>query len=336
MDIKYEAATPARKNLFDVDQTATNLTKAEAEIFHSVTAKLLYVAIRARMDILLPVGFLGTRVSKSTTEDWAKLKRLLEYIKGTINEEYTLGADSLTTMRSWVDASFAVHPDMKSHTGGLMSYGLGGFACKSTKQKTTMRSSTHAEMVGVSDYLPTTIWVTNFMREQGYPPLENFLEQDNESAIKLEVNGRTSAGAKSRHLDIRYFWIKENLENMGINVRHCRTLKMLADFLTKPQQGTLFRVMRDVLLGKLPVTALDQLLASPSLLSVEERVGNMRQIGRNTDDENDNKENIEEETDGFILVKRKKKHTSRYVEKHALTTRKKNESKDKIVSWSLP
>jgi hypothetical protein len=62
----------------------------------------------------------------------------------------------------------------------------------------------------------------------------------------------------------------------------------------------------------------------------------MRQIGRNTDDENDNKENIEEETDGFILVKRKKKHTSRYVEKHALTTRKKNESKDKIVSWSLP
>ena len=175
-------------------------------------------------------------------------------------------------MRTWVDASFAVHPDMKSHTGGVVSYGRGGIACKSTKQKTTMRSSTHAEMVGVSDYLPTTIWITNFMREQGYPPLENFLEQDNESAIKLEVNGRTSAGAKSRHLDIRYFWIKENLENMGINVRHCRTLQMLADFLTKPQQGSLFRVMRDVLLGKLPISALDQLLASPSILSVEERV----------------------------------------------------------------
>jgi Reverse transcriptase (RNA-dependent DNA polymerase) len=338
MDIKYEAATPARKNLFDVDQEAAPLSKTEAETFHSVTSKLLYVAIRARMDILLPVGFLGTRVSKSTVEDSEKLKRLLEYIKGTIDEEYILGADSLTTMRTWVDASFAVHPDMKSHTGGVMSYGRGGFACKSTKQKTTMRSSTHAEMVGVSDYLPTTIWVTNFMREQGYPPLENFLEQDNESAIKLEANGRTSAGAKSRHLDIRYFWIKENLETMGINVRHCRTLQMLADFLTKPQQGSLFRTMRDVLLGKLPISALDQFLTSPSLLSVEERVGNMRPIGRNTDDKNEEKENIEDGTEGFILVKGKTKRTKKQVEKHLPIIDKRNvrRVKDKIVSWSLP
>ena len=109
-----------------------------------------------------------------------------------------------------------------------MSYGRGGLACKSTKQKTAMKSSTHAELVGVSDYLPNTIWVTKFMEAQGYPPLENFLEQDNESAIKLAVNGRTSAGEKSRHLDIRYFWIKENLETMKITVRHCRTLKRAA------------------------------------------------------------------------------------------------------------
>ena len=62
MYIKYEAATPARKNLFDVNEQADRLAKDEAEIFHSVTAKLLYVAIRARMDILLPVG-LGYPIS---------------------------------------------------------------------------------------------------------------------------------------------------------------------------------------------------------------------------------------------------------------------------------
>jgi hypothetical protein len=135
MNIDYEAATPARKTLFDVTDKTAKLEKPEADIFHSVTAKLLYVAIRARMDILLTVGFLGTRVSKSTTEDWEKLRRLLEYIKGSIDEEYTIGADNLTTIRTWIDASFAVHPDMKSHTGGVMSYGRGGFACKSTKQK---------------------------------------------------------------------------------------------------------------------------------------------------------------------------------------------------------
>ena len=343
MNIDYEAATPARKTLFDVTDKTARLEKTEANIFHSVTAKLLYVAIRARMDILLTVGFLGTRVSKSTVEDWEKLRRLLEYIKGSIDEEYTIGADNFTTIRTWIDASFAVHPDMKSHTGGVMSYGRGGFACKSTKQKTTMKSSTHAELVGVSDYLPQTIWVTQFMRVQGYPPLENFLEQDNESAIKLATNGRTSAGAKSRHLDIRYFWIKENLETMGTTVRHCRTLKMLGDFFTKPQQGTLFRTMRDVVLGKLPISALDLLLASYPDLDAEERVGNLRHIGRDTDDKNaiegdmkknnDEKENIE--PDGFILVKGKKKRTSAYVEKMSTNADRNLTKSKKIVSWLL-
>ena len=138
-----------------------------------------------------------------------------------MDEEYTIGADTLHDLRTWVDASFAVHPDMCSHMGGfLISYRYSGIVCKSTKQKTTMHSSKHAEMVGVSNYLPMTICTTHFMTAQGYPPKTNFLEQDKESAIKLEVNGQTSTGAKLRHLDIRYFWIKENLEDLDIKVRH--------------------------------------------------------------------------------------------------------------------
>ena len=230
-------------------------------------------------------------------------------------------------MRTWVDASFAVHPDMKSHTGGVMSYGRGGFACKSTKQKTTMRSSTHAEMVGVSDYLPTTIWVTNFMQEQGYPPLENFLEQDNESAIKLEANGRTSAGAKSRHLDIQYFWIKENLETMGIKVRHCRTLKMIADFFTKPLQGALFQLFRDIIMGYKLISSLDD---HDLALLVEERVEENRPVGLGMDDKN----NIDQ--DGFILVKSKKKNTEKRVAIYGEMRGAAQEKSGKIVSWSLP
>ena len=331
MEIKNEAATPAKRTLFEVNENSPSLPKDEAEVFHSVAAKLLYVAIRARMDLLLPVGFLGTRVSKSTREDREKLKRVLEYINATIDKEYILGAHSLTTLRTWVDASFAVHPDMKSHTGGVMSYGRGGIACKSTKQKSNMRSSTHAEMVGVSDYLPNTIWVTRFMTEQGYPPLENFLEQDNESAIKLEVNGRTSAGAKSRHLDIRYFWIKETLETLGIKVRHCRTLKMLADFFTKPLQGALFRKFCDVILGLTELSELDRELDSVLDLPVEERVEEERQIGRGTD----RKQIVD--ADGFILVRGKEKRNKSHVDGYVAGTEDSEEqNKRKIVSWSLP
>jgi Reverse transcriptase (RNA-dependent DNA polymerase) len=96
LDIKQTATTPAKRDLlFDVDDSSPGLNVRDAETLHSVSAKLLYVAIRACMDLLLAVGFLCTRVSKSNKQDQEKLKRVLEYINGTIDKEYTLGADHL-------------------------------------------------------------------------------------------------------------------------------------------------------------------------------------------------------------------------------------------------
>lgn len=128
-------------------------------------------------------------------------------MKGTIQYKYTLGAENVGKLQSWVDASYAVHPDMKSHTGGVISFGTGGLICKSTKQKLNPRSSTEAEVVGASDYMPNIVWVHMFLEEQGYKMQESILGQDNESAMKLETNGRMLASQKSRHINIRYFWI---------------------------------------------------------------------------------------------------------------------------------
>ena len=271
MKIERTVATPAKKDLFDVNDTASPLDKEEAEVFHSVVAKLLYVSLRARMDILLPVIFLCTRVSKSTTEDQTKLRRVLEYINGTLDLVYTLGADDLSIFRTWVDASFAVHPDMKSHTGGVISFGTGGLLCKSSKQKLNTKSSTESELVGASDYLPNTLWAKMFMEAQGYPTSQCVFEQDNESAIKLEKNGRSSCGPKSRHINIRYFFIKERTTTEDITIRHCPTLEMLADFFTKPLQGALFRKFRDVILGYKHINTLTEPVDTVAQERVEER-----------------------------------------------------------------
>jgi hypothetical protein len=162
-----------------------------------------------------------------------------------------------------------------------MSLGTGGFIPKSRKQKLNTKSSTEAELVGASDYLPNTMWVKNFLEAQGYDIVENYLEQDNESAIKMEKNGRSSAGPRSRHIDIRYFWIKDRTESNGIRIRHCPTLQMLADFFTKPLQGVLFTKFRDVLLG---YEHIDSLALDPTS-TLEERVGGTekRANGRGTD-----------------------------------------------------
>ncbi len=272
MNIRRSAATPARRDLFEDDPNAAPLDKKVAEVFHSVVAKLLYVSIRACMDILLAIIYLCMRVSRSTTDDWEKLKRVLEYLNGTLHYKYTIGIDNVAKLRSWVDASYAVHPDMKSHTGGLLSFGTGGLICKSGKQKLNTRSSTEAEVVGASDYLPNVIWVHMFLEKQGYKMKESVMGQDNKSAMKLEKNGRMSAGQKSRHINIRYFWIKDRTEANGIHIRHCPTFEMLADFFTKPLQGAQFQRFRDVILGYRHV----DFLRRDTNASIEERVEERR------------------------------------------------------------
>ena len=73
------------------------------------------------------------------------------------------------------------------------------------------------------------------------------------SAIKLESNGRISSGPKTRHIDIRYFFIKDVLEREEIDVQHCPTELMLADFFTKPLQGSKFKKMRAKIMGHIPM-----------------------------------------------------------------------------------
>jgi hypothetical protein len=124
---------------------------------------------------------------------------------------------------------------------------------------------------------------------------------------------------------------------LGIKVRHCRTLKMLADFFTKPLQGALFRKFRDVILGLVDLSELEREPDSNLDLPVEERVGEGRQIGRGTDHKQfvDHKQVVD--ADGFILVqgkeKRKKNHVDGYV---AEARNRKQRNTCKIVSWSLP
>ena len=191
-------------------------------------------------------------------------------MNGTLDLALILGADSLNAGASWVDASYAVQDNMKSHTGGAFSLGRGVLMCKSTKQKLNTKSSTKEEVVGSTDYLPNVIWVKMFLAEQGYQLPDNVFYQDNQSAIRLEKNGRASWGQKSQHMDIQYFFMKDRFESENISVVYCPTEEMLANLFTKPLQGSLFRKFRDVLLGHCHVNTLIKSPLSPS----EERVEN--------------------------------------------------------------
>eukprot|EP00957_Ditylum_brightwellii_P111673 8517832-Ditylum_brightwellii.AAC.1 len=72
----------------------------------------------------------------------------MRYLRATINLPLTLEVDGSGVIRWWVDASFAVHQDMKGHTGAVMSLGGGAAYAASVKQKINTRSSTESELVG--------------------------------------------------------------------------------------------------------------------------------------------------------------------------------------------
>ncbi len=161
------------------------LDQARAKAFHNITAKGIYVTKRARPDISLSIVFLTTRVKGP----WRKLCHLVEYLCSTHELPLILAADGTGVLSWYVDASFAVHPDMRGHTGGVITMGTGFPLDRSTKHKLNTHSSTESEIVAVDDLIPQILWARLFMKAQGFAVSDNILYQDNKSAMLLETNG---------------------------------------------------------------------------------------------------------------------------------------------------
>jgi hypothetical protein len=248
-ELSKSVPTPAAENIFQVDPTSPLLDQERAEIFHTFVAKVLFACKRSRCDLQVAVAMLCTRVKNPTEEDWKKLIRLLQYVKSTVNDVLTLRADDLSIVKWYVDASFAVHPDFKSHTGVAMTYGSGVPIAVSRKQKLNTRSSTEAELVGVDDGINLILWTKLFLEAQGIDIEVNKVFQDNQSAILLEVNGKRSSSSRTRALNIRYFFVTDQVEAGNISIEYCPTKEMIADFFTKPLQGETFTRFKKFIMG---------------------------------------------------------------------------------------
>ena len=270
--IEGRVSSPASKYLMDVNANSTPLPEHQADEFHSVTAKLLYLEKRARPDIEVAVSFLTTRVITPNESDWNKLKRVLTFLNCTKDDIRKIGCSNLESIFTWIDASYAIHENMRSHTGGIISLGWGALHTKSSKQKLTVKSSTEAEIVGMSEYIPYNIWLVNFLSAQGYTIKHNVVYQDNQSAIRMENNGRNSCTGNSRHIHIRYFFVKDRIDKGEMHVSYCPTHNMLADFFTKPLQGSLFKRFRDVLMGFKHISILERTDEYKSPSQLKERV----------------------------------------------------------------
>jgi hypothetical protein len=210
--------------------------------------RAMFAAKRARPDILLPVVFLASRVTKATEEDETKFLRVLQYLNSTRDLRLRLSPGTIIQLHAFIDASFAVHPDSRSHTGIVITIGCGALYVKSMFQKLVSKSSTEAELIGLSDTIGQVIWTRNFLEAMGYSIEPATVYQDNLSTIAMVHNGAPTSH-RTRHINIRFFFTKDLEERKEIRLEHCPSEGMLADFFTKPLQGGLFLRLRDRILG---------------------------------------------------------------------------------------
>jgi hypothetical protein len=133
-------SNPARtsttpNDLFVVNKDAEKLSKEGSTAFHNLVAKTLYVSKHARPDISTAIAFLTTRVRAPNIDDWRKLSHLMEYLRVDRLRPLILSNVGSGLLMWYIDASFAVYPNMRSHTGGGLTKGRGFPIVSCTKQK---------------------------------------------------------------------------------------------------------------------------------------------------------------------------------------------------------
>jgi hypothetical protein len=185
------ASTPAANHLFQInDIDPEYLTEDGATAFYHMVAKLLFLCKRVRPEIQTAAAFLSTRVWTPDQDDYKILGRAMEYVQQRLGLIMTLETQDISSIKWWIDVSYATHPDMRSQTGGVLIIGKGALYTTPTRYKLTSRRSTEDEHVGVHDVLPQVLRTQYFLKEQGISIKENIVFQDNQSAILLETNGR--------------------------------------------------------------------------------------------------------------------------------------------------
>jgi len=172
-----------------------------------------------------------------------------QYIQGRKNVALRFGPNKHGKIVNaiYCDANFGLDP----YTCFLMSMGLGTYYFKSYPQKEKQLASTHTELRAASDACAAGMHVQHLMKSMNFPK-ESYevilFYEDNKSVMALIRNGR-AIDSKSKHIDIRYFWMKQYFDNGTFKMIHCPTNEMVADIGTKPKVGDAFLYNRARLLG---------------------------------------------------------------------------------------
>jgi hypothetical protein len=246
------APTPISSVFSPPDPVPTYLNNIDQKLYMSLVGSLMYASVMTRDDIKQSLSYTASAMKQATPHHMSQAIRTLSYLLSTPTLGRTFGGNSSGSLNLWAtaDASYACHNDRKSHFGITMHLGTnsGSFHSVSKKAKVMALSSTEAEYIALFEAGKLVAWARQFLQDLGFPQLSpTVIYEDNLSTIRLVTHGNDKG--KTKHMDVRFHYIRELVESGKVQLEHKSTILMIADMLTKALPTSSFLRLRPFLLG---------------------------------------------------------------------------------------
>jgi len=206
--------------------------KADATLYKQAVGSLMYLTA-TRPDLMYVVSLISRFMENPSESHWNAVKRILRYIKGTIELGmlYKRGED--ITLVAYTDSDYAGDvDDRKSTSGFVFSLGTGAVSWSSKKQPIVTLSTTEPEYIVAASCACQCIWIMRILETIGFKGQKHILILcDSNSAIKLSEN--SIFHGRSKHIDGRFHFLKDLVKEGKIKLSHYNTQNQIADIMTK-------------------------------------------------------------------------------------------------------
>ena len=225
------------------EEVVDKATPADTREYQSMVGSLMYPMIQTRPDICHAVTMLSRYNHNPNAKHVAAVKRVIRYLKGTINYGITYGTDS--TLTGYTDADWAADTETRRSLGAYVFLLYGGAVSWSSKrQQSIALSSCEAEYMAQTQASKEAIWLTRLLSELdvgfGLPTKPVTIKADNQGAIALIEDPRFHS--RTKHIDIQWHFVRDQVETGAVRFEWIPTKDMVADGLTKPLTNEKFAV----------------------------------------------------------------------------------------------
>jgi hypothetical protein len=204
--------------------------------YREAVGSLMYASLGTRPDITFAVTRLSKFLENPGQPHWEAVRSVLRYLNGTSSHWLVFGENE-GNLIGWVDADGSQEEDRRAYTGYAFLIDGGAVSWSSKQQELVVLSTTEGEYVAATHAAKEALWLRSFIGEVFGTNLESTtLFSDNQSAIALSREHQYHA--RTKHIDIRYHFIRWVIDNGSIRLIYCPTEDMIADTLTKPLPST--------------------------------------------------------------------------------------------------